>query len=106
MASNMNINSNTHTYANEDQMKAHLMSVQIKAPKINSNIRDKSCIVTFPRGTSNEKLTRAVVETVMTREWGDLFKNVLSYGNIDFSRRWIFHFDSEEKNDEVGNSTC
>ena len=98
---NINMELNSHTYANEDEMKAQRMSVQIKAPKINSNIRDKSCIVTFPRDTSENKLTRAVVETVMKREWGELFNNVRSYGNIDFSRRWIFHFDTEKNNEEA-----
>ena len=86
---------------NEDEWKAANASVQIRAPKINSSIRDRSCIVTFPKGTSDQRLTRSLVEEIMKREWGVLFSHVLSFGNIDFSRQWVFHFDTLENNDRA-----
>ena len=82
------------TFYSEDEMKAATMSIKIKAPKINSNVRDLSCIVTFPRGTSDNRLTRPSVEVIMKREWSELFDHVISFGNIDFSRKWVFKFDT------------
>ena len=55
--------------------------------------------MTFPNGCSEGRLTHSVVENIMRREWGDLFEHVVSYGNIDFSRRWLFYFNSEKSND-------
>ena len=86
---------------NEDEFKASTMSVEIQCPKINTNIRDKSCIVVFPRGTSDNRLNRTIVEEIMRNEWKDLFNHVLSFGNMDFSRKWIFHFDTMQNNDRA-----
>ena len=77
MAYAINNMENNYKFANEDSLKASKFSVHIQAPRINTNIRDCSCIVTFPRDTSENRLTRALVETVMKRERGDLFKNVI-----------------------------
>ena len=89
------------TYVNEDDLKASTMSIQIDSPQINHSIRDKSCIVFFPRGITESRLNRNLVEELMSREWGDLFNHVLSFGNIDFSRKWIFHFDNNSNNDRA-----
>ena len=86
-------------FANEDDLKMKLMSVNIDTPKINPCIRDKSCIITFPKGSSENRLNRKVVEDIMRREWGDLFDHVRSYGNVDFSQKWVFCFDTVENND-------
>ena len=88
------------SFVSEDDLKTELFSVEIQTPKINSNVRDRSCIVTFPR-IENTRLTRATVENIMKEQWGDLFNNVISYGNIDFSRRWVFNFDTLENNDRA-----
>ena len=92
-------NFNITTFVSEDDMKEKCMSINIQAPKINPSIRDRSCIVIFPKCSSENRLNRAVVEDIMKGEWGDLFDHVISYGNIDFSRKWLFCFDSEENND-------
>ena len=88
------------SFVSEDDLKTELFSVEIQTPKINSNVRDRSCIVTFPR-IENTRLNRATVENIMKEQWGDLFNNVISYGNIDFSRRWVFNFDTLENNDRA-----
>ena len=87
-----------NTFINEDEMKASTMSVEIKAPKINTGVRDQSCIVIFPKGSCEGRLNRSMVEIIMKREWGDLFEHVISFGNIYFSR-WIFCFDNINNND-------
>ena len=74
-------------FANEDDLKMKLMSVNIDTPKINPCMRDKSCMIIFPKGSSENRLNRKVVEDIMRREWGDLFDHVRSYGNVDFSRK-------------------
>ena len=35
----------------------------------------------------------------MRQQWGELFDHVISFGNIDFSRRWTFCFDNSHNND-------
>ena len=45
---------NIKVYETEDEFKACNISVEVRSPKINENIRDKSCIVIFPRGMSDE----------------------------------------------------
>ena len=89
----------THSFVSEDDLKASTMSVKIKCPKIETSVRERSCIVSFPRGTSENRLNRVIVENIMRNEWGVLFYHVVSFGNIDFSRKWIFHFDSDQNND-------
>ena len=90
---------NMNKYVSEDDWKSHNVSTLIKAPKINTSIRDKSCIVQFPKNSFENRLTRAVVEETMRKQWGTLFDNVLSFGNIDFSRKWVFSFNSIENNE-------
>ena len=94
-------NLNMESFVNEDELKAAMMSVEISAPKENDNVRDRSCIVSFPRGTSNVRLNRQIVKEILTREWGTLFDNVISFGNIDFSRKWVFYFNTIENNDRA-----
>ena len=89
------------SFANEDELKATTMSVEIESPRIDESIRDKSCIVFFPRGISENRLNRVLVEEIMRNEWKDLFDHVISFGNIDFSRKWIFHFDSTDNNNKA-----
>ena len=86
-------------YNNEDHFKATHLSVEVRSPKINSSIRDRSCIVVFPRGDNPSRLNRGSVEEVMMREWGELYKHVVHFGNIDFSRKWVFTFDTTYYND-------
>ena len=87
-------------FSSEDEFKAKTMSYHIRAPKVNTSIRDKSCIISFPRGTHENKLTRLSVREIMIKYWGaNLFDHVKAFGNIDFSRKWIFTFDTEENND-------
>ena len=88
--------SDKNRFINEDEFKAEKLSVKIRPLKINSNIRDQSCIVTFPRGSYENRLTRSSVEEIMKIQWGDLYAHVKHFGNIDFSRKWIFHFDTQE----------
>ena len=85
---------NIKVYETEDEFKACNISVEVRSPKINVNIRDKSCIVIFPRGMSDERLTRHSVEQLMISQWGELYEHVIQFGNIDFSRKWIFTFDN------------
>ena len=89
------------TFTSEDELKAAMMSVEIATPKENENVRDRSCIVSFPRGASDMWLNRQIVKDILAREWGTLFKNVISFGNIDFSRKWVFFFDTMENNDKA-----
>ena len=85
-------------FVNEYELKAEKMSVELKAPKINTSIRDTSLIVIFPK--NKERLTRSKVEEIMSERWGpELYSHVIHFGNIDFSRRWLFHLDSHESND-------
>ena len=88
--------SDKNRFINEDEFKAEKLSVKIRPLKINTNIRDQSCIVTFPRGSYENRLTRSSVEEIMKIQWGDLYAHVIHFGNIDFSRKWIFHFDTQE----------
>ena len=92
-------NFNVNSFITEDEMKAAKFSVEIEAPTIKNNIRDRSCIVQFPKGSSEFRLNRSIVETIMRREWGTLFEHVISFGNVDFSRRWVFAFDNLDNND-------
>ena len=67
-----NVN-NVIQYASEEDFRAANFSTETRAPQINKSIRDRSCIVNFPRGVSENRLTRAHVEELMTEQWGDLF---------------------------------
>ena len=49
-------------YNNEDHFKATHLSVEVRPPKINSSIRDRSCIVVFPRGDNPSRLNRGSVD--------------------------------------------
>ena len=88
----------TH-YANEDDLKADKYSVEIKSPKIKENIRDKSCVIIFPRNTNENRLNRVAVTELMKIKWGPLFNHVVHFGNVDFSRKWVFCFDTHENNE-------
>ena len=89
-------------FTSEDELKAHMYSVKIESPKINESVRDQSVVITFPRGSYSERLTRGVLEKIMKEKWGDeLFDHVVHFGNVDFSRRWIFHFDSQAATDKA-----
>ena len=66
-----------NSFLTEDEMKATNFSVKIEAPTIDTSIRDRSCIVQFPKGTSDARLNRGIVETIMRREWGELFNHVV-----------------------------
>ena len=92
-------NTDISRFASELEFKKHTMSIEIQAPKINENIRDKSCIIIFPR--VNYRLNRTVVTEIMTAKWGELFKHVVHFGNVDFSKKWIFCFDSHENNERA-----
>ena len=78
---------NIHSFANEDDWKCSNLSEEIEAPVINSNIRDKSWVVQFPKNSFENRINRGVVEKIMRAEWGTLFNKVISFGNIDFSRK-------------------
>ena len=56
-------------------------------------------MVTFPINASDGRLNRQIVKNILEKEWGQLFNHVISFGNIDFSRRWVFFFDMLENND-------
>ena len=89
-------------FTSEDELKAHLYSVKIESPKINESVRDQSVIITFPRGSYSDRLTRGAIEKIMKEKWGEeLYSHVIHYGNVDFSRRWIFHFDSQMATDKA-----
>ena len=75
------------------------LSVLVEAPGIDTDIRDKSCIVQFPRNSYEGKMNRSIVQEIMRKEWGQLCNNVIQFGNIDFSRKWIFQFDTLENNE-------
>ena len=90
----------TH-FANEDDLKAALYSVEVRTPKIKENIRDKSCIVIFPKNTNQTRLNRVAVSELMKQKWGELFEHVVHFGNVDFSRKWIFSFDTHENNERA-----
>ena len=86
-------------FLNENDFKAQTMSVEIKTPKIKENIRDKSCIIFFPK--MNIRLNRIEVANIMKDKWGELFDHVVHFGNVDFSKKWIFCFDSHENNERA-----
>ena len=89
-------------FVNEYELKAEKMSVELKAPKINASIRDTSLIVIFAKTAFKERLTRSKVEEIMIEKWGnELYSHVIHFGNVDFSRRWLFHLDSHESNDRA-----
>ena len=94
-------NYNMNRFVNEDELKAETMSIQIRSPKVDTSIRDKSCIIVFPRNLSESKLTRISIEKIMRDQWGELFDNITTFGNIDFSRKWIFSFDTVENNEKA-----
>ena len=98
MARNLSYNQNNfkiNQFVSEEDFKAERLSCEIPSPKINNSIRDRSCLITFPMGVSENKITRVVVEEMMSEKWGDLYKHVVNLGNVDFNRKWIFTFDSE-----------
>ena len=95
------MNFELNRFANEDELKAVTMAVTVRSPKVNHSVRDKSCIMTFPCGTHESKLTRLSVQDIMKSQWGDLYNHVTAFGNIDFSRKWVFSFDTEENNDKA-----
>ena len=95
-----NVN-NVIQYASEEDFRAANFSTEIRAPQINKSIRDRSCIVNFPRGVSENRLTRAHVEELMTEQWGDLFSHVIQFGTVDFAKKWIFSFESEFYNNQA-----
>ena len=86
-------------FASEAEFKMQHMSIEIKAPKINENIRDKSCVIIFPR--VNYRINRTVVTQIMKEKWGELFNHVVHFGNVDFSKKWIFCFDTHENNERA-----
>ena len=92
---------NISHYASEEDYRAEKLSIPVRAPKVNKSIRDKSCIIIFPKGISQNRLTRASVEEMMSEQWGDLYKHVINFGTINFARKWIFSFDTEENNNEA-----
>ena len=81
---------NISHYASEEDFRAAKFSKEIRAPKINNSIRNRSCIVIFPRGISESRLTRVSVEEMMSEQWGDLYSHVVKFGTINFARKWIF----------------
>ena len=75
--------------------------MEVRTPKIKENIRDKSCIVIFPKNTNQTRLNRVAVSELMKQKWGELFEHVVHFGNVDFSRKWIFSFDTHENNERA-----